>query len=489
MVRDADGQVGFTAAFSGILAGSNRHRYFVPPVYDLLRPDGFFRREEHEISLINRRIDELEASPDYADCRARVTAVRQQTEHTLAAARQHLKDEKQRREHLRQSRPLTDDEQQALVRESQFQKAEYKRTERRLKAEVEAQEAGLNDWEERIRQLKQERKSRSAALQERLFHQFCLLNARGESRDLMQLFTDMPTPVPPAGTGECALPKLLQHAYQHRLQPLAFGEFWWGASPKNEVRHHGHFYPSCQGKCAPILRHMLIGLEVEPNPLLSSLSGKETDGTTAVPLDIVYEDDWLVVVNKPCGLLSVPGKDTDDSVLTRLRHRYPSATGPLLVHRLDMDTSGLLVAAKSKEVHARLQHLFETRQVKKRYTALLDGPLETDEGEIALPLAPDWLDRPRQKVDYEHGKPALTRYKVRCRKDGRTWIDLYPQTGRTHQLRIHAAHIDGLNLPIVGDPLYGIKSIRLCLHAAELEFVHPVTHQPLRLCRETEFNE
>lgn len=479
VVQLEDGSVGFTAAFSGILAGSNCHEYFVPPVYDLLRPDGFFRKEEAQISCINHRIEEVQASAAYKDCQRRTEELQQEVQEQLEAARRTLKEKKCRREELRCQGNLDEAARQTLVRESQFERAEFKRLERRLKSEVEVQEAELRQWDGQLEAWKQERKSRSAALQDRLFRQFRLLNARGEVRNLTELFRDTPGRTPPAGAGECALPKLLQHAYLHGLHPLAFGEFWWGNSPKNEVRRQGAFYPSCQGKCAPILRHALLGLEVEPNPLDRIFP--------EMGLEVVYEDEWIVVVNKPAGLLSVPGKGADDSVLMRLRHRYPSATGPLLVHRLDMDTSGLLVAAKTKEVHEQLQRLFEARQVHKRYTALLEGLLPSDSGMIDLPLAPDWLDRPRQKVDEVEGKPAQTRYVVRSRQNGRTRVDLFPLTGRTHQLRVHAAHVRGLNLPIVGDMLYGTPARRLYLHAAALEFVHPITHQRICLCREAEF--
>lgn len=307
-----------------------------------------------------------------------------------------------------------------------------------------------------------------------------MLNARGEEKDLLEIFRDTPQGIPPAGAGECALPKMLQFAYLHRLRPLAMGEFWWGDSPKEEIRIHGHFYPSCRGKCGPILRHMLEGLEVEKNPL-------QEDIHRTTPLETVYEDEWIVIVEKPAGMLSVPGKDEIGSVLERLRERYPQATGPLLVHRLDMATSGLLLAAKTKEVHQKLQALFETRNMRKKYEAILEGTVETDEGCIELPLCPDPTDRPRQMASAERGKPAVTRYRVKKREGGRTWVDFYPLTGRTHQLRVHAAHPLGLGHPIVGDELYGHRAERMYLHAASLEFVHPVTGKKIQVEREADF--
>ncbi len=478
VVSDEKGKTGFLAAFSGNLAGSNSYDYFVPPVYDLLQPEGFFRKEEAEISAINRRIEEMEQDPVYLAQRKKHEQWKADADTRLTKARAYLKKEKNKRDRMRQE-GVTEEERQRLIKESQFQKAEYKRLAQRLKDEEKMMESCLHEHESTVRRLKQERRSRSAALQLRLFRQFRMLNANGETKDLCEIFKDTPQGIPPAGAGECALPKLLQFAYRNRLHPLAMGEFWWGMSPKDEIRRHGHFYPSCTGKCGPILRHMLVGLKVEKNPM-------EENHFRHIPLDIVYEDEWLVVVDKPAGMLSVPGKGDMDSVYGRLRERYPHATGPLIVHRLDMATSGLILAAKDKETHRQLQSLFETRKIKKRYTAILEGETETDEGRIELPLCLNPLDRPRQMVSDE-GKPAVTLYKVRKRENGNTWIDFYPLTGRTHQLRLHAAHPQGLNHPITGDELYGHKADRMYLHAAELDFIHPATHKELHIVREAEF--
>lgn len=480
IVQTPEGKVGYLAAFSGNLAGSNLHSFFVPPVYDLLQPDGFFRIEEANISAINKRIKELESSRQLTEMRTALAECRARVDRTLADAKQQMKEAKIVREQ-RRSEGAGEEEQKAMIRESQFQKAEYKRLEKRLKEEMQQQAEELENQEQLIRQLKQERKTRSAALQQKLFEQFRMLNAKGEVKDLCELFKDTPQGTPPAGTGECALPKMLQYAYQHRLKPLAMGEFWCGKSPKEEVRHEGHFYPSCKGKCAPILKHMLIGLQVAKNPLAENVH-KNTEP------EIVYEDEWLLVVNKPAGMLSVPGKEALNSVYQFLHERYPEATGPMLVHRLDMATSGLLLAAKDKDTHQVLQALFSGRQIKKRYTAILSGTVSTDEGVISLPLCPNLHDRPRQIVSFEHGKPAVTRYKVLERKNGKTLIAFYPLTGRTHQLRVHAAHQQGLSCPIVGDELYGKRADRLYLHAAELSFTHPVSGKDITICREADFS-
>lgn len=367
-----------------------------------------------------------------------------------------------------------------MVSESQYLKAEYKRLERRLKAEEDHLATALQPYETELKQLKEERRTRSAALQHRLFGAFRLLNARGEVQDLNAIFRHTPQRVPPAGTGECAAPKLLQYAYLNHLHPVAMAEFWVGQSPRGEVRHDGHYYPACRGKCGPILAHMLQGLDVEDTTL-------RQDGHPPKVMQVVYEDPWLLVLNKPAGMLSVPGKEASYSAWQWVRDHYPQASGPLLVHRLDMDTSGLLLAAKTKEVHQQLQALFHHRHIRKTYLAVLQGIVAQDEGRIDLPLLPDPLDRPRQRVDREHGKPATTLYEVLQREEGRTRILFHPLTGRTHQLRVHAAHPDGLHCPILGDRLYGTPADRLYLHALRLEFIHPVTGEALCLECEAEF--
>ena len=477
VVQTAEGEVGYLAAFSGILAGQNKLPFFVPPVYDLLQPDGFFKQEEAEISALNARIAQMEQDPEYLQQKTSLRQAEAEAELALDNARQALKAAKAQREERRRTSLLTPEEAGALVRESQFQKAEYKRLERRWKEQVDALRLPVEAHTSRLQALKHERKTRSADLQLRLFRQFRMLNYRGEVKDLCELFADTVQRIPPAGAGECAAPKLLQYAYLHGWKPLAMAEFWWGAPSQTEVRRQGCYYPSCTGKCGPILRHMLQGLDVEPNPL-AQRNEKEEE------LEIIYEDDALLVVNKPSGLLSVPGKEAAASVMALMQARYPQA---LQVHRLDMDTSGLLLIAKNKEAHQCLQREFEQRLVRKRYIALLEGLVPDDHGRISLPLRPDPHDRPRQVVDPVHGKTAITDYEVLERKDGRTRIAFYPQTGRTHQLRVHAAHPLGLHCPIVGDALYGTPAERLCLHAERLEFTHPVTGERMTFQAKTGF--
>ena len=543
ITNNEENQIGYLAAFSGNLGGKNLHPYFVPPVYDLLQPEGFFKIEEEQISAINIRIRELENSSSYLGSKEKWKIETEQAKAVLNQAKAELKMAKEAREIRRQSSPeLSEEEQASLIRESQYQKAEYKRLEKEWKKRLEELETEVRHFDIEIERLKTERKERSAALQRKLFEQFRMLNAQGEVKDLYTIFEQTVQKVPPAGAGECALPKLLQYAYLHQLKPLAMAEFWWGDSPKNEIRHHGYCYPSCKGKCEPILQHMLQGLEVDENPLLNLVHEEEE-------LEIVFEDEWLLVVNKPAGMLSVPGKAEDrDSVYHRLKKKYPEATGPMIVHRLDMATSGLLLVAKTKEVHQDLQAQFANRSIKKRYVAVLDGAIIKTEketkpiaekailiaketvltkktakaertgntGRIELPLCLNPLDRPRQMVSSEHGKKAITEYQIiseseritsesentfnesnrideseRNINESRkyTRIVFYPLTGRTHQLRVHAAHPEGLGCPILGDELYGKKADRLYLHAEYIEFRHPIYGDILCIQKEADFHK
>ncbi len=482
IVQTEHGETGYLAAFSGILAGKNLHPFFVPPVYDLLQPQGFFKIEEENISSINRNIRQLENDKAYAALSAELARTIQSAENILATAKAQLKEAKTAREQRRKEKELNAQEEAELIRESQFQKAEYKRLERSWKARITTLQTQTEDWERRISALKSERKTRSAALQQKLFEQFGMLNYRGEVKNLCEIFGQTVHKTPPAGAGECAAPKLLQQAYLHGWKPIAMAEFWWGDSPKTEIRHHGHYYPACKGKCEPILQHMLQGLQVEENPMLKRMQVPSKN------LEIVYEDPWLSVINKPAGMLSVPGKEDAVSVYSLMREQYPEADSPLTVHRLDMATSGLMLIAKTKRVHQNLQAQFKNRLVRKRYVALLEGIVPKDKGTVDLPLCLNPLDRPRQMVHTEHGKPAITDYQVLERLDGkRTRIAFYPRTGRTHQLRIHAAHPLGLHCPIIGDELYGEKADRLYLHAEYLEFTHPITGETVRITKEAEF--
>ena len=332
----------------------------------------------------------------------------------------------------------------------------------------------------KIASLKNEREGKSASLQQQLFEQYNFLNANDETKSLIDIFKETAIQRPPAAAGECAAPKLLQYAFKHNLKPISIAEFWWGKSPKSEIRKHKNFYPACQGKCKPILGHMLQGLEIDDNPML--INSKEE-----LQIKTLFEDEYMAVINKPAELLSVPGVSIKDSVQQRMKDKYPKATGPLTVHRLDMQTSGIMLIAKSLEVHKVLQKQFIDRTIKKRYVALLDGILKEDKGVIDLPLRPDFEDRPRQLVCYEDGKSALTNYEVIERTENITRIYFYPVTGRTHQLRVHSAHQKGLNIPILGDDMYGKPSDRLYLHAQFIQFLHPKSNKKMKIEVDPEF--
>lgn len=481
VVSDSKGELGFLAAFSGNLAGSNYHEYFVPAVYDMLKPDEFFKREEAEISAINLKIKTLERSEEYIHAKESLVRVRAEVEAERANFKQKCALRKAKRDLQRQNG--TADE-ATLILASQHDNAELQRLKRKHKQLIADAENRLAEFEHQIRELREERHTRSTALQTALFRQFKMLNARGEASDLMELFAPTSQRIPPAGAGECAAPKLLQYAYMHDLKPVAMAEFWWGASPRGEVRHHGHYYPACNSKCKPILTFMMQGLEVEPNPLMEIVPPEP---------DILFEDEHLVVINKPCGMLSVEGKSGVRSAERWFAERYPDYNGPAIVHRLDQSTSGILVMAKSKEVHKNLQAQFITRSVKKSYVALLEAKIEVQSGRISLPIKLDYDNRPRQMVSPD-GKTTVTDYEVIGYEGDKTRIRFYPLTGRTHQLRLHSAHRDGLNAPIVGDDIYGTgeradsyDDKRLCLHAEQLEFTHPTTGKEIKIVCEAEF--
>lgn len=471
VVRNVAGEVGYLAGFSGLLCGSNRQAGFVPPVFDFLAPDGCFKREEAAITAINHKIAEIERSDEYHSAVEAVAHSECYAHETIAARKQQYAANKKARDEKRASGTATAAELEALIHQSRFEKAELKRLARACNEQVESARALLLPFTQRITAFAAERKQRSAALQEWLFTQFKVLNGRGEKASLLQIFATYTGTLPPAGAGECAAPKMLHYAYENNMQPLAMAEFWVGASPIGEVRRDGFFYPSCKSKCYPILSYMLQGIDVEESAL-------ERGGDNLSAIKVVYEDDSLIVVDKPHGVLSVPGIVGGSSVQDWLRSTYKS-NDIFVVHRLDMATSGLLVAARSMDVFKAMQGLFASREVEKRYVALLNGVPQQCEGEITLPLMPDYDHRPCQKVSFEEGKPAKTIFKllrnVQCGSSECALMLLQPVTGRTHQLRVHCAHHLGLNVPIVGDALYGATAERLMLHASYVSFRHPVS--------------
>ena len=528
-------QRGFLAAYSGLLGGRNDWPYFVPPVFDAQQPDGHFKRTEREISAINSEIAAIENDAEYLQSVEQHEQTKKRLQAEVDAFKAEVDAAKVRRDARRKSgEPLSEEEQAEMIRESQFMKAELRR---RRKAMEQANSTLHIPHSTFLKSLQRKRKQMSDELQRWLFSAYRMLNAKGEERDLIDIFREYTHAMPPAGAGDCCAPKLLQYAYLHHLRPVCMAEFWWGESPASEIRHHLHYYPACRSKCLPILTHMLKGLDVAPNPLAQKRH-------TAEPR-VLYADEYIMVVDKPAGMLSVPGKaesvrsefsdsanisveeyfanlqlptnsqlpteqftigEADNSKLKTQNSKFLKAA-----HRLDMDTSGLLVLARTEQAYVELQRQFASRETVKRYEAVLSGvptqnsKLKTQNSStqpsgcleaISLPLIADINDRPRQRVDMEHGKPALTLYNIvevravdantavaytiKKVDKGRTLIHLYPKTGRTHQLRVHCAHPLGLACPILGDPLYGTeRADRMYLHAAELTFRHPITGEPM----------
>ncbi|MEY5001608.1 MAG: hypothetical protein RLZZ211_1644 [Bacteroidota bacterium] len=479
VVQNSGGALGYLAAFSGKLGNSNEHKGFVPPVFDLLEAQGFFRREEQEIHQLTLQVEDLESAEELNRLKEEESAFKQQWATRIQEFQQKIKIAKALRDEKRKKVVVSDPDflriLDTLRFESMQESRELKALKRAAQAAIEECQKLTLEYKAKIEVLKSQRAAHSADLQRRIFERYTFLNAAGCTKNVLDLFTESP----PAGAGECAAPKLLQYAYLNALKPICMAEFWWGMAPDSEVRIHGHFYPSCKSKCEPILGHMLQGLVVDQNPITAIHPPLE--------LDIIYEDDWIVAINKASEYLSVPGKNPMPNSLEDLQKRYPTADGPLLVHRLDMSTSGIMLAAKTKLMHQRLQRQFVLRKVQKEYLAILVGVPDQKEGEIKLPLRVDLEDRPRQLVCYEHGSFAHTKYKVLDIQNNETRIALYPQTGRTHQLRVHAAHHLGLNCPIKGDDLYGQKANRLHLHAAKLGFFHPQSNEWMELNCPAEF--
>ncbi len=474
VVQDENGNLGYLAAVSGKMAGTNRHKFFVPPIFDMLDPDGFFLKEEEHINQINRNIEQLQKSDELKELKENLIICKKREDQILSDLRKLHKKNKAERKESRNSQKTTlseteyQDLLEDLIKQSYRDQHDYDVQKESSAQQIQLAEEALNHIVEQIEELKLERKIRSSNLQNQLFDQYHFLNAQQESKSVLDIFKESKNIQPPAGAGECAAPKLLQYAFKHNLKPICMAEFWWGSSPNQEVRKHQNYYPACRGKCEPILAHMLIGLELDANPMLENPAADKE-------LEILFEDEAIIVVNKPAEFLSVPGINVQDSVQTRIQNQFPEIDSPWIIHRLDMSTSGILVLAKTKEAHQFIQDQFIKHTVKKRYTALLDGIITKMEGLIDLPLRVDLDDRPRQVVCYEYGKPAQTQYKVVAIEGNKTRIHYFPLTGRTHQLRVHSAHVKGLNCPITGDDLYGKRANRLHLHAGFIQFVHPLT--------------
>ena len=480
--QNREGEVGYLWAFSGKLAGKNHHAYFVPTIFDMLQVDGYFRIEEDVLNAINRQIEILENSEEHQNKRNQLDTTLKEAAADIQNQKNNIKRLKIERDEKRISfsnRASTEIEKLEILlsEESKKESILLKKMSKYWNFQLENAQKELDEIVAEIQLLKEKRRLKSGTLQQKLFAEYSFLNVLGKRKSLGEIFDNNP----PAGAGECAAPKLLNYAFEHQLKPIAMAEFWWGQSPKSEIRKHKQFYPACKSKCEPILlSHMLIGLKMESNPF-------EENPAEGKDIEIVYEDDILLVVNKPAEFLSVPGKKITDSVYQRIKEKYPEATGPLVVHRLDMSTSGLMLIAKDEATYVKLQSQFIKRTISKRYVALLDGVLHDNEGSIDLPLRVDLEDRPRQLVCYDHGKPAQTNWKKIKIINNQTLVYFYPITGRTHQLRVHASHELGLKTPIIGDDLYGTKSNRLHLHAEQLIFIHPISNKKICFHCEAEF--
>ncbi|MAW64811.1 MAG: RNA pseudouridine synthase [Flavobacteriales bacterium] len=466
VVKSSKGELGYLSAFSGKLGDEVLIEPFVPPIFDRLTENSYFLRGKDALNIINDRVDSLEVSPEFSSWKEILKKDTKYSESVISKEKLLIKANKAKRNE-KKALGIEREELAKLNNESLQEQLKLKSLKRFWRLRLEFIQQNVDFLANEIEALKVERKAKSNALQKKIFSDYKFLNFNKEFESLWNIFEKTPYKIPPSGAGDCCAPKLLQFAYQNNLKPIALAEFWWGKSPNSVIRKHNYFYPACKGKCEPILGHMLKGLDVDSNPLLC-------ESRPLGEIQIVFQDEYVLIINKPSGLLSVPGKELVDSVLVRLTEKYKEEFMPRLLHRLDMATSGVMIFAKTKRAHKHLQKQFLNRIVKKTYVALLNGEITNIEGEINLPLRVDFENRPYQMVCYKYGKHAETKYKVIEVKNGKTRVYFYPITGRTHQLRMHASHKNGLNTPIVGDILYGKASNRLHLHAKKITFIHPI---------------
>lgn len=500
IVQDCTGQIGFLAGFSGNAGGRSRIDGFVPPIYDLTEPDGFYKTHEAEISAVSAQIADV-STLELIPARNEFERIKDQRDLEISELKR------------KKSEKLTSTKNKSWRLSSQFLNGEIKRAKDKWKDIITEAEVELHSIEEKIKSLRTSRAQMSDALQRWIFEQYIVYNADGEQASILEVFQKKGL-IPPGGTGECAAPKLLNYAYQQGLKPLAMGEFWYGQSPVTAVRTHGHFYPSCTSKCGPLLAFMMKGLTIAKEDTMSTDTYCTADNaySKVIKAEIIYEDEMVIAVNKPSGMPSVPGLNGRTSIQEWLEKQYldsperENRNKIEAVHRLDMDTSGIILFAKNETAAVCLRKQFEERKIMKTYMARL-CPADTHQyaadipelkagykGMIELPLSPDYDERPRQKVDSTQGKPSLTEYEVTSvNKDGTTDIVFHPHTGRTHQLRVHSAHILGLGRPILGDLLYGGCDImpgkpktdtdlkRLHLHASSITFRHPATGHQITL--------
>jgi len=467
VVKNLKNEIGYLSAYSGNIKNQHLFKKFVPPIYDILSKDSFFIKDNHKLKDLSIEIENLDNNSDYLALKNIVKNNNLEVQKIIEIEEKKLKKRKQLRKEKKQKSALSKSLKNQLAQESLHDNFYFKELVCYYQDKFSKQQEELNTFKNKIRILKQLRKEKSNKLHQKIFDQYHFLNIKKKDKSLNNIFNDLNLQAP-AGTGDCAAPKLLQYAFLNDLKPIALAEFWWGKAGNSKIRKHKNYYPSCSGKCKPILSHMLDGMELDKNPLIENLAEKKL-------IEILFEDECLLVINKPNELLSVPGKVIKDSVYTRLKAKYPLAADYLIVHRLDMSTSGIMLIAKTKKANQFLQKQFIDKTIQKKYIAILDGVIQENKGEINLPLRVDLEDRPKQLVCYEHGKHAKTKWKVLTQKNNQTRIEFTPITGRTHQLRVHSAHKLGLNTAIVGDDLYGKKANRLHLHAAYIKFIHPLS--------------
>lgn len=475
-VADAEGRVGFLRAVSGQLERQHRVEGYAPPVFDVALREAVEPVAEKVVKGLTSRVDAARLEPTLLAARAALVELEARHVSARETLRSRHAVNKQARKVARETTTDTA-ARHALDQLSRADDAERRKQEALFRDEHAQAMAVLAPLERRLAALERLRRIASQEAMRRIWDSYVFTSFSGEQTTVRALF---PAGDPPSGAGDCSAPKLLDAARRLALTPLALAEFWWGAPPPGGGRVEGMYFPACKEKCGPVLPFLLRGIEV---------AKRETWKPRAVPeeeLRIVLQDERFLVLDKPAGMLSVPARDESvtDCLTVRVQRRFPNATGPLAVHRLDLDTSGLLLVALDDEAYRLLQAQFLSRSVQKQYTAVLEGEVRGEEGLIELPLRVDLEQRPRQMVDFAHGKFAQTKWKVLSRGAGRTRVAMWPLTGRTHQLRVHAAHPQGLGVPIVGDRLYGAPAERLLLHATVLEFNHPVTGAPVKVVSE-----
>ncbi|MEZ9258113.1 pseudouridine synthase [Vibrio splendidus] len=472
-------ELGYLSAFSGLqldpsLASQLNNINFVPPAFDSEQFQSHNSANLARQSQLADDIKKLQQSHNLDVLVAELEELTVESAQAIEAFQLAMTVNKAQRNELReqanQEKALGNLESAAnLLKQLGNQSSQEKRDLKALRIEwkqkIAERQSQVDLIESELKNRKQDHQAISEQLETQRLSHYRFINQALESKSLLELLDGKDAL---EGSGDCCLPKLLNFAFEHGFRPLALSEFWWGVPPTDIIRQHANLYPVCQSKSFEILDHQLSDIELEDNPLI-------VNPAVGKSFDIVYEDNEIVVVNKPEEFLSVPGKFIEDSVYTRIKARYPNATGPLIIHRLDMSTSGLLILALTAESNKNIQKQFIDRTVEKRYTALLDGEITGVSGYISLPLRGDITDRPRQLVCHEHGRNADTYWEAIGTSNGKTKVHLYPKTGRTHQLRVHCAHPLGLGVPIRGDDLYGYKRERLHLHAGYLKLIHPTT--------------